>query len=270
MERARKRSFGRGFTLIELLVVIAIIALLVTILMPSLNRAKELARMVICATNLHELGVALGLYTHESRLWLPRYTYGQDKPDPHISGREWFRIYYPYITSTNVGRNPVDVANAVGQLDCPSTTHSAFVVGGLRGAENVDAPGGWGATIVRNFDYGMFQTLARGYDRSQANSQTRDRDETRLENVRSDVPLLTEINDYDVTKPRWNGIYSSIKTVGGEEYRLSQPRIVGGDILADPIELPEASGGEKSPGAYHDGTANTLFADLSVRRVEYP
>lgn len=52
----------RGFTLIELLVVIAIIALLVSILLPSLNRAKHLAREVTCASNMRSLGIAAHIY----------------------------------------------------------------------------------------------------------------------------------------------------------------------------------------------------------------
>lgn len=51
-----------AFTLIELLVVISIIALLVSILVPSLGRARELTRRVICQSNLHQQGVGMNLY----------------------------------------------------------------------------------------------------------------------------------------------------------------------------------------------------------------
>jgi len=56
----------KGFTLIELLVVIAIIALLVSILLPSLNRARELAKRAICGSNLHSIGQAFALYQGEN------------------------------------------------------------------------------------------------------------------------------------------------------------------------------------------------------------
>ncbi len=58
-------SKKKGFTLIELLVVIAIIAMLLAILLPSLNKAKEVARKVICRSNLHQWGLIWRTYTQE-------------------------------------------------------------------------------------------------------------------------------------------------------------------------------------------------------------
>ena len=56
----------RGFTLIELLVVIAIIALLLSVLMPALQRVRRQARGVACKSNLHQWGLIFGLYTQDN------------------------------------------------------------------------------------------------------------------------------------------------------------------------------------------------------------
>lgn len=56
----------KGFTLIELLVVVAIIALLVAMLLPTLHRARELARRSMCATRLRGIGTAMEIYKNSS------------------------------------------------------------------------------------------------------------------------------------------------------------------------------------------------------------
>ena len=66
---------GRGFTLIELLVVISIIALLLSILIPALNKVKESARDVICRTNLKSMQLATILYTDAYEGKMPEYNY---------------------------------------------------------------------------------------------------------------------------------------------------------------------------------------------------
>lgn len=70
MPHSRKTN-GRGFTLVELLVVIGIIALLISILLPSLNKARASAMNVQCLSNLRQMGLALRMYADQYQGWLP-------------------------------------------------------------------------------------------------------------------------------------------------------------------------------------------------------
>ena len=95
-----------GFTLVELLVVISIIALLVSILMPSLNKAKEAAKTVMCAANLSQGMMGIRMYSFEYNGRLPGMF-----PD------KWYELINTY-TGSNVG----DDLQGYGDdwLRCPS------------------------------------------------------------------------------------------------------------------------------------------------------
>ncbi len=77
----KNRSSQKGFTLIELMVVIAIIALLIAILLPSLQSARAHAKAVACASNLHHVGLAMASYLYTSKGTYPasyQYPYDED------------------------------------------------------------------------------------------------------------------------------------------------------------------------------------------------
>lgn len=62
-----------GFTLVELLVVISIIALLLSILMPSLQKARQLAKNVVCSSNQHNIGLAVHAYASDYNGYIPAF-----------------------------------------------------------------------------------------------------------------------------------------------------------------------------------------------------
>ena len=66
----------RAFTLVELLVVVGIIALLISMLLPALNKAREASKTTVCLSHLQQISVAMSMYVNEYRGWpaIPYYS----------------------------------------------------------------------------------------------------------------------------------------------------------------------------------------------------
>ena len=128
--RCRRLRCAAGFTLVELLVVIAVMLLLIALVLPTLARVRDHARVVVCLSNQHQILVALGTYAGENGQMGPAYrTDGSDCPRPNDNEsafRDWSINFYggwdeaateirgrrklnPYVTDVDMFRCPADI-----------------------------------------------------------------------------------------------------------------------------------------------------------------
>lgn len=133
---------NRGFTLVELLVVIAIIGILIALLLPAVQAAREAARRSQCTNHLRQIGLAMHNY-HTAFGTLP-YATGFDYPNPDptsqgvfAKGGTWCIFLLPYLEQqalydmfdlnqyTKHPNNAEAVVQIVSTFTCPSDPHSS-------------------------------------------------------------------------------------------------------------------------------------------------
>jgi prepilin-type N-terminal cleavage/methylation domain-containing protein/prepilin-type processing-associated H-X9-DG protein len=169
-EARLRRHIGAGFTLIELLVVISIIGVLIALLLPAVQSARESGRRAQCSNNMKQLGIALYAYESANRL-LPAagesVKKGPNNPVQFVDGGSVFARLLPQLEATNVFnsinfRFPYNAPNAVNYTAytavlstyiCPSAVHS-----GAGGHDDIDSKdpvySQLGSTVAR-VGYGM-------------------------------------------------------------------------------------------------------------------
>jgi len=140
-----------GFTLIELLVVIAIIALLLSIIIPSLNKARMVAQEIICKSQIRQYGLATEMYTNDNDQMLPnawRSLYAEDNfpgelqrfcrwhnPEYNLERYpEYAGPYWPYLSAADAHVCPLFAQLAPGfgsqHMEGNAGHHASHCIGG--------------------------------------------------------------------------------------------------------------------------------------------
>lgn len=113
MFQSKTRKRHGGFTLIELVVVIAIVSILIALILPAVQQAREAARKMTCKSNLKQIGLALHHY-HDVSQMLPPGWVGVDSaiglPDAEgPPGWGWAARILPFLEQSNLSRNLVNL-----------------------------------------------------------------------------------------------------------------------------------------------------------------
>ena len=171
--RSRDKASHSGFTLVELLVVIAIIGILIALLLPAVQAAREAARRSQCINNLRQIGIALQNY-HDVSLTFPSSYRGPYGYDASNTGRSWLFAILPFMEQTVLqgqsnytlplgngaaGSSTYTVNTKVSQtvvkaLLCPSDQNQGGLMGGRANLNDTRAVNNYKGVAGSNWAWG--------------------------------------------------------------------------------------------------------------------
>jgi prepilin-type N-terminal cleavage/methylation domain-containing protein len=160
-----------AFTLVELLVVIAIIGILIGLLLPAINSAREAGRRAQCENNLHQLGFSTLAYTEEHGAFPPGCTWvGNDPSNPANGKDNWVIMILPHTEYNglykliNHNKPMSDPSNAsaratvIPTMLCPSDQYNRKPFSGLAGQHTLSMGDNWArGNYAANGGLGMLE-----------------------------------------------------------------------------------------------------------------
>lgn len=262
-------SSRRAFTLIELLVVISIIALLIAILLPTLQAARDIARVSVCASNQRQIGIAFATYTGDNKDSLPFgyviYPDGAVHSDGNNDELDWSDQLDGYLGSDR--RTPQQLAERDGffgvghglempLMQCPSDKEDRSSGNLIPRSYATVATLTFNGAIPGNEASAMFSRVdftTTGF-RNERGERTFRYDEA-LE--ASNTLMLAEVHS------RQNGV--------GVGYFGAGPIAIearGGLSMTDGFDTPSPSPGRNSTLQNHEGRTNFLYVDSHVEFID--
>jgi prepilin-type N-terminal cleavage/methylation domain-containing protein/prepilin-type processing-associated H-X9-DG protein len=248
----------RAFTLVELLVVIAIIGVLVALLLPAVQAAREAARRMACSNNLKQLGIALHNY-HDTLLTFPPESIWSRVSPPVSASTDhrnvtWIALILPYIEQKPLSDQidfrlpiyPQQTADGrlirsvqLNVLLCPTdykyeTPPHTFAVSSYAGAEGVDwwsRPGSWYQGVF------MIQETCEISD---------------IKDGTSNTIIVGEVSTSAYTRKSGMDIHKG----GGGRVRSGGERVFRNAFVATSTDPSVAAGVLRGPLLYPDGTGN--------------